>query len=507
MINHDSADYFVEHPHEKRRILASMSFALLVIIATITAINLALPEMALALNASFTQITWIADAYTVAIAALVLPFGALGDRVGRKRLMLIGLALFGIVAFVAAFQTTAMGVIISRALMGVSGAMIMPGTLATITATFPEEERPRAVATWAGIAGAGAVFGLISSGLLLEFWSWHSVFYLSAILAIIAIVAIWKGAPETGSHRVSIDLPGSVLSALGFGLLVWGIIDAGEAGIDDPRAIAALVSGAVLLLIWVIYSLRTEHPLLDMRVFANRRFTIGTVAVLSQFLAQFGFIFIAMQYLQLILEFSPLQSAFAMFPLAIVVLPLSQAVPKLLKFVPVRIILPIGILGLMSGLLVMATMDESSGYLRFAIGLMVLGAGVALTAPPATTAITEGLPREKQGTASAINDITRELGAAFGIAVMGATFTATYGDTVRPFTEKLPAQFADVVTQSPAAGFQVAERLGPMAGELLGGVRAGFMDGTQFSLTVVAIYLGVIAAIAALTLWRADRHG
>ncbi len=490
----------------RTRILAAMSITLLVIIASITSVNLALPEMAVSLGASFTDTTWIADAYTVAIAAFVLPFGAVADRVGRKRMMLLGLVLFGIVAVFAAFQNTPAGIIASRALMGLSAAMIMPGTLATITSTFPDEERTRGVATWAGIAGAGAVFGLVSSGLLLEVWSWRSVFVFAAIIAAVAAIVVWRGAPETGGHHVAFDWIGSGLSASGFGLLVWGIIDAGEAGWTDARALGALITGAVLLATWVVYSLRAKEPLLDMRVFSNIRFSVGTIAVISQFLAQFGFFFIAMQYLQLVLGYSPLRSAFSMLPLALVVMPLSQLVPRMLHVVPVKIVLPVGIFSLMAGLLVLATMDESSGYLHFAAGLVVLGIGVAFTAPPATTAITEGLPRDKQGTASAINDVTRELGAALGIALMGSVFTSAYRDTVAPFAAKLSPTIAETVERSPAAGIQVSQQMGPMGTDLHDGVILGFMDGTQASLAAVAIYLSVVAITVAVLLFRDARQ-
>lgn len=486
----------------RHQVIGSISIALLVIIASITSVNLALPEMAVALGASFTDTTWIADAYTVAIAALVLPFGAISDRVGRKRMMVLGLALFGTVAAIASFQSTPGGIILCRALMGVSAAMIMPGTLATITSTFSDEERTRGVATWAGIAGAGAVFGLITSGILLEFWSWKSVFIFAGIMAAIALIVVWKFAPETAGHHVAFDIPGSILTAGGLGLLVWGIIDTGEAGWTDPRALGAVLTGLALLVVWVLYSLRARDPLLDVRVFRNTRFAVGTIAVTSQFLAQFGFFFIAMQYLQLVLGYSPLKAAFSMLPLAIVVMPLSQLVPKLIKKVPERIMIPLGILSLMTGLLILASMDANSGYLHFATGLMVLGAGVALTAPPATTAITEGLPRDKQGTASAINDVTRELGAALGIAVMGAMFTSAYRDTVSPYTANLNPAMAENVERAPAAGIQVANLMGPLGSQLHDGVIRGFMDGTQTSLITVAIYMGIVAVGVAVALFR-----
>lgn len=491
---------------QRKRILASMSLALLVIIATITSINLALPEMAVDLGASFTQVTWIADAYTVSIAALVLPFGAISDRVGRRRLMVAGLVLFGIISTFAVFQTTPGGIIISRALMGVTGAMIMPGTLATITSTFPDEERTRGVATWAGIAGAGAVFGLVTSGLLLEIWSWKSIFVFTTVMAAIAAIVVWSGAPETGGHHVKFDWVGSILSAVGLGSLVWGIIDAGGASWSDPIALGAIGLGITLLALWVLYSLRASSPLLDMRVFRNKRFAAGTITVTSQFLAQFGFFFIAMQYLQLVLEYGPLRSAISMFPLALVVMPLSQVVPRFIKVVPVRIVLPVGILFLMSGLIVLSTMDANSTYLHFAVGLMVLGTGIALTAPPATTAITEGLPRDKQGTASAVNDVTRELGAALGIALMGSVFTSTYRGSVAPIAVRLPAEISENVERSPAAGMQVAERLGPMGQSLQDGVMTGFMEGTRTSLTIVAVYLGIVAVCMAVLLFRDDKE-
>lgn len=496
---------------QQRRILASMSLALMLVIATVTAVNLALPELATDLSATNTQITWIADAYTVALAALVLPFGALGDRYGRRRILVRGMLVFGIAAALASVQSTASGVIWCRAGMGVGAAMIMPGTLATITASFPENQRSRAVATWAGVAGAGAVVGLVSSGLLLEFFSWHSVFVFAVVLAVIGIVTAYVGAPETRGDQLPLDYVGAVLSAIGFGLIVLGIIEYGEIGLLQWRSLGAFVVGAVILGVWLWHQLRVDHPLLDVQVFRYPRFAAGTIAVTSQFLAQFGFIFVAMQYLQIILGYSPLRAAFAMVPLAIVVLPMSQAVPRILKRIPERIVLPLGILGLVAGLLVLSTMSADSGYVRFAIGLMVLGFGVAWTATPATTAITEGLPRSQQGIASAVNDATRELGAALGIAVMGATFTATYRDSITAFIDHIPAdtiariptEVVDRIQQSPAAGMMIADRMGAPGAALRDAVTVGFMDGVQWSLRVVAAFMVVIAMVCGWLLHRA----
>lgn len=489
----------IEHKTNTGKILFAMSLSLVLVIASMSSLNLSLPALAISVGATNVQLTWIVDAYTLVLAATVLPLGAIGDRFGRRTLLLIGTAIFGLAALAAGFMTTPGGIIAARAVMGLGAAMIMPGTLSTITAVFPPEKRARGVAAWAGFAGAGAVIGLLAAGVLLEIWDWQAIFFASAIIAAISAIAALKFAPNTlDEHHVALDLTGAAFSAIGIGFLTYGIIHGGENGWTEPSVLATLGIGIVSLIAFALWELRQEHPLLDVRVFRNRWFSMGALAVTAQFLAQLGFLFVAMQYLQLILGFSPLQSALGFIPLAVAVLPMSQAAPILMKRIGAKPVMAVGLTLLAIGLGSMSLLTVDSNYPQFLVSLIVLGIGVAWTATPATTAITGSLPRAKQGVASAVNDTTRELGSALGVAIMGTIYASTYRDAVTPLVEGLPDRARQAILDSPAAGIHVAAQGGAQSAALIEQIEHAFMAGATDAMRIVAILLAVVAIIVTI---------
>lgn len=475
-----------------------MALSLILVMASMSSLNLSLPELGRDMGATTRQLTWIVDAYTLALAATVLPFGALGDRLGRKRVLLVGMAIFGLAAAGAALQDTPTGIIVARTVMGFGAALIMPATLATITAAFPVEKRAQGIATWVGFAGAGAVAGIVAAGLMLEVWSWHSIFVFSAIIAVIASIAVTLFSPDTrDEHHPGIDIPGALLSGIMLLAFVFGLIEGGELGWTSWVALLSFSVAVAALVGFILVELRTRRPLLDVRVFRNGWFTVGTIAVTTQFMAQLGFIFIAMQFLQIVLGFSPLQSAIGFLPLALVVLPMSQATPRLIDRIGSRAVIVAGMIMLALGLFVQTRLTAESSYWHFLGGLVVAGIGMAWTATPATSAITGSLPRHKQGVASAVNDATREVGATIGVAIMGTAFGRGYEAAIAPSIVGLPEKMQEIVLKSPSAAVQLAEQSGPQGKAMLPKIQDAFMIGTSdgnmaLVLTVAAMALAVL---------------
>ena len=328
----ESVDFRNRTLSRRRRqlVLAAVCLSLVLVVAGTTMLTVALPAMARALHATQSQQQWIVDAFAVALAALLLPSGVLGDRYGRRTTLLAGIVLFGVTAAASAFATSASVLIGLRILSGAGAALIMPGTLSTITSVFPAEEKASAVAVWSGFAGAGAVIGLVGSGAMLEQFWWGSVFVVTAALAAVAALATVVIVPATSDPDAPrVDVRGSVLSILAVGGLVLGITEGPERGWLSPLTMAGLIGGAVALVAFVVSSLRTDEPLLDPRLFRIRGFAGGTVSVFLQFLAMMGFFFIFLQYLQLVRGYGTLNAALAVVPLAVGMMPASTAAARL----------------------------------------------------------------------------------------------------------------------------------------------------------------------------------
>jgi EmrB/QacA subfamily drug resistance transporter len=483
----------------RRRALVAMCLAVVLVIAAVSALNLALPAIAIELGASNRALTWIADGYTVALAALVLPFGALGDRWGRRRILVVGCAVFGAGALASAASGSTDALILGRIVMGVGAAMIMPSTLSTITASFPTEDRGRGVATWAGFAGAGGVIGLIAAGLLLEWWGWRSIFVASALTAVVAAAAALLLTAETHSDETQrFDFVGSILSAVGIGALVFAIIDGADEGWTRVPMSAAIVSVGCAAG-FLVNGLRRTDPILDPRLFLRTRFSAGAITILVQFMAAFGFFFVGLQFLLLILGWSPLHAALAMAPIGIVVLAAAQLTPKLVHRVGSRAVMTVGLMLLAGGMALVGRFDTTSTYTAFLVAMVIAAVGIGLTSAAATAAIVEELPLEQQGVASAVNDATREIGAALGIALMGATYGRAYREALPAPPEGAPPEIVEAVRSSAIAGLEVAKRLGPAGDAVATAVRSAFVQGLAAACTTVAVLLIVAAAAVAVS--------
>ncbi|QII03798.1 MFS transporter (plasmid) [Rhodococcoides fascians A21d2] len=474
-----------------------MCLALVLVVASVSALNLALPDLAVDLGADNTALTWIADGYTVALAALVLPLGAIGDRLGRRSVLIFGCLVFGVASAVASTASSPTELIVWRVVMGAGAAMIMPGTLSTITASFPDDQRSRGVATWAGFAAAGAILGMLLAGALLEKWGWESIFVVSAGVAIVAALAAALLAPDTrddDAHRF--DIPGALFTAVGIGTLVFAIIEGSDRGWTSTPVLAAAVICVFAFVAYSLHGLRANHPLLDPHLFGLPGFRAGAVTVVTQFMAIFGFFFVGLQFLQLILEYSPFISAVAMAPVAAIVLPTSLITPRLVDRLGLKIVMTTGLFLIAAALVWVSQLTVESEYPQFLVGLLIAGLGVGLAGATGTSAIVGSLSSGQQGVASAVNDTTREVGSALGIAVMGSVFSAQYTRDL-PDLGGLPSQAATAVRDSAAAGLAAAERLGPTGDALATAVREAFVHGLSWALLSVAAVL-IVAAVGCL---------
>ena len=466
-------------------VTAVTCLALAAVVAAMSSLNVALPGIARATHASQTQLAWIIDAYSLVFASLLLPAGAIGDRFGRRRALIAGLSIFGAGSAVAMTAHSAAELIGLRAVLGLGAALVMPATLSTITGTFPGEQRTRAVSVWAAVAGGAAVLGLLTSGILLQVWSWPSVFGLNVVLACAAIAGTIRFVPESADPATPrVDISGAILSVLGIVAVVYSIIEAPSQGWVSVRTLAGLAAGAAILAGFVAWEWRRRAPLLDPRVFARRSLAAGSLSIFVQFFALFGFIFIVLQYLQLVRGDSGLLSAVSMLPMAATMMPSARLAPALVARLGARKVCASGLALIAAAMAVLSQLTPASGYWLLATGLVVLGAGMGLAMTPATSGITSALPAAQQGVGSALNDLSRETGGAVGIAVLASILTATYQSHLS--LDHVPAAQAAAARSSVA----VATRLG---GTVAAHAQVAFADGMQLALLITA---GIVAAAA-----------
>ncbi len=487
-------------PGRRRGVLAVMCVALLLVVASSASLNVAVPDIQRSTGATSSELLWIVDVYTLVLAALLLPAGALGDRFGRRGALLVGLGLFAAASLPALWADSPGQLVVLRAVAGLGAALIMPATLSVITTIFPPQERGKAVGIWAGVAGAGGALGLVASGLLLNSYWWGSIFVLNLVLAAAAIIGTLAVVPRGGgTPEAVLDPVGALLAVLGVGALVLAIIEGPSWGWSSAATLGTFGAGVASLVAFVLWELRRARPMLDVRLFLLRGFGAGSLSLTVQFFAAFGFFYVSLLYLQNILGYGPLKASTAVLPIALVMPPLSTMAPRLADRVGIKVTAGSG-LGLMAaGFAVLATLDVDSSYGHFLAGLLLFGVGFALCTAPATTAIVSSVPPQKQGVASAVNDTTREIGGALGIALMGSLIDSGYRDEIGEVTRQVPGDTADAVTNSLTAALQVAGGIGGERGEQLAtAARDAFMHGWTLSLLVTAAVVAVGAIVVVL---------
>jgi EmrB/QacA subfamily drug resistance transporter len=486
--------------NEKRWwILTVLCLSLVIVIVGNTVLNVALPTLVRTLGATQTQLQWIVDAYALVFAGLLLTAGALGDRYGRKGALTIGLVIFGSASTFAAFADGPNGLIIGRAVMGMGAALVMPATLSILTTVFPPHERGRAIAIWAGLAGAGAAIGPIGSGFLLEHFWWGSVFLMNLPIIVIALIAGAILVPTSKDpNEAPLDPVGALLSIGGLAALLYGIIEAPLHGWTSGATIGAFAAAVVFLGLFAWWELRSPEPMLQLRWFKNPGFSTASGAITLVFFAMFGTFFLFSQYLQLVLGYGTLEAGVRMLPMAMVMMVAAPNSARLAeRFGPKRVVAG-GLATVAVGLLAMSFATADSSYWQVVLALMIMSAGMGSSMAPSTATIMGSLPMGKAGVGSAVNDTTRELGGALGVAVLGSLSASAYSSGVAGLAAKLPAPAAAAARASLGAAIGVGHRIGGAAGEqIIRTAKVAYVDGMSNGLRVGAL---VVFAASAMVL-------
>ena len=480
--------------------LIVLSLSLVLIAVDTTILNVAIPTLQRELGASASGLQWIVSSYILVFAGLLLTMGFLGDRFGRKRLLQAGLVAFGIASLASAYSQTTGQLIAARAFMGIGGAMIMPATLSIIVDVFPREERAKAIGIWSAVAGIGVPMGMVVGGWLLESLWWGSVFLINIPIGIVVLAAGFFLVPNSRDPAPrKIDIPGAVLSTSALSVLLYSIIEAPGQGWLNPLVLGGFALAFALGVAFVLYELRSNHPMLDIRLFRSARLSSGAIAISFAFLAMLGMIFLFTQYLQLVREFSPLEAGLGMVPLALGFMIGGGSSAILVSKLGTKSVVTGGLMVIGATLAAFVFLDEATAYWLSAVGLAFLGFGMGTTMAPATDAVMGSVPEANAGVGSALNDVTRNVGGALGIGIMGSVFTSTYGASVSSAVGSLSADDAEAAKNSLGAAVQIAADLGSSAGDaLIAAANSAFLDGFGIAMAVAAS----IAFVGALIVVR-----
>ena len=495
---------------ERWPVLAVLLLSLVVTSVDHTIVNVALPEMVREVGASTSDLQWVVDAYTLVFAGLLLSAGAFGDRRGRKKALLAGLMAFGVGSVMAATASSPESVIAGRAVMGLGGAFIMPATLSILVNVFTgRRERAKAIAAWAAAASVGIAVGPLLGGWLLRSFSWSSVFWINVPFLVLALLAGRHVLPESRAGAVSRPDPiGALLSIAAIGTFVWAIIEAPAAGWLSGTTVGALAAVGVLGVVFAVWEARRPDPLLDVRLFRDRRFAAASAALTLAFLALAGAIFLVVQYVQFVLGYTPLAAGFALLPAAAALMVGTGMGEHLGAHVDARRAVAAGIAVAGLGVAVQAAFADGSSYVPTGIGLALLGLGLGIAMPAATESIMSALPRAKAGVGSAVNDTARELGGAVGVAVIGSIFASTYSSSVRPTVDGvagLSAAARAAAADNIGAALATAGSLGDAGGQLAAAASSAFVDGMQAGLWMAAA-LAAVGAVAAAAFLPGRAH-
>jgi EmrB/QacA subfamily drug resistance transporter len=463
---------------------------LLAIVIDNTIVNVALPTLARELDANVSELQWVVDAYTLVFAALLLLAGALGDRFGRRRTLLSGLAVFGLASTAAAYSGGVDSLILARALMGAGAAFIMPATLSLVISVFTDpRERAMAVGIWAATAGLGVALGPVVGGVLLERFWWGSIFIVNIPLCVLAIVVGRRVIPESRDPVARrIDWTGAGLSGVGLLAFVWAVIEAPSKGWTSATVLAAGALATVAGIAFVVQQRRAVEPLLDLRLFKDPRFTAASTTIMVLFFALFGFLFLSTQYLQFVLGYSPAAAGLRVLPYAGAMMVFAPLSAKLVLHFGTKRVVTTGMLLFSAGLSVAATVTSGTGYGPLGIALLLMGAGMGLAGAPATESIIGSLPSERANIGSAVNDTTRELGGALGVAIVGSIMSSLYSTQL---AERLPDAVPAAARESLGAAVQGDPALAEAA-------REAFLHAMSRASVVVAL----VAALGAFIAWR-----
>ncbi|MET9295987.1 MFS transporter [Streptomyces sp. NPDC003077] len=478
-------------------------FSLLIVVVDNSILNVAMKTIATpaptGLGATQSQLEWAINSYTLAFAGLLFTAGVLGDRLGRKKVLLFGLVVFGIGSALAAVSVSSGQLIGFRAVMGLGGAFVMPATLAILMHVFERDEQPKAIGIWAGGVGLAIAVGPVAGGLLLEHFWWGSVFLVNLPIVAVALTAMIILVPDSKDPRPGrLDPVGVLLSIAGLVLLVYGIIKGGQiADFTDPEVLGTALAGLLVLAGFVMYEKRNDHPSLDIGWFRKPAFSAAIAAIALVFFALLGVTFFVVFYVQSVRGYSPLQAGLLILPLAVAQMIIAPQARLVVDRFGARAVCAVGMLLVAASLAGFLTLDLTAPIWRLEVLFFLMGSGMALIMPPATVSIMQALPREKAGSGSAVNNTFRQVGGTLGIAVLGSLLSTSYRDGIRDelaAVPRLPDGVRQAAGESIEATLAVARRLGAAGSALIDPANAAFLH----AMHVTAIGSAAVAVVGAI---------
>lgn len=475
--------------------LAVLSLSLVLIGMDNTILNVAIPTLQREFSATSSTLQWMVDSYILVFAGLLLTMGGLGDRFGRAKMLRAGLILFAIAAFAVIFAESSDQVIIARAVMGVGGAMIMPTTLSIIIDVFKGPERARAISIWAATAGIGVGLGPLIGGALLEQFFWGSVFLVNVPLAAIALIAGFWLVPESRDPDAKpIDFLGAILSTSAVALLIYAIIEAPSEGWTAPITLAGFFGSLLLAAAFSWWELRTRYPLLNFDFFKRMRFSMGAGAVSLAFFALMGMVFAFTQYLQFVRGYSALEAGIRLLPLAAGIAIGARGGERLNRKFGTKVVVGSGLILLAGTMSIITIYDTTTSLWIVEVGIFLTAVAMGTIMAPSTDAVMGAVPPENAGVGSAMNDVTRQVGGAFGVAIIGSVLTSFYSSRVADAVDAvagLPAAAAESAKDSVGAATGIAATLPPEVGQpLADAARNAFTDAFG-----MAVLVGVAFAL------------
>ena len=506
-ITESSSQTHASHPN-RWRILGVLVLALLVTSIDHTIINVAMPRLVGDLGASSAQLQWIVASYTIVFAGLLLTAGSLGDRFGRRHALLAGLAAFLAGSVVAATAGSSTALIVGRCVMGLGGALIMPTTLSILVNVFGDpRERAKAIAAWTAASGVGIAIGPIVGGALMRSFSWSSVFWINVPLLVAAFIGAVHLVPDSRDpHATRLDPVGAVLSIAAISSLVYAIIQAPERGWSSTASLVNFAVGIAIGIAFVAWEVRRDDPMLDIALFRSRGFSAGSIALTLLFFAMAGTVFLQAQYLQFILDYTPLAAGFALVPAAIGMLLGTGAGAHVSASHGGRIAVTAGTMIAAAGVAVQAGFVDGSSYVPTGIGLLLFGLGAGIAMPAATEMIMATLPPARAGVGSAVNDTVREFGGALGVAVIGSIAATSYASSMHRELGRFP-NLTDIdrslLSNNVGAALHAARQFGAQGDQVASVARGAFVDSMHSSLWIAA---GLAFCAAAVAFTQLPRH-
>jgi EmrB/QacA subfamily drug resistance transporter len=486
-----------ENERNPRRwlILAVLCLSMLVVVIDNMVLNIAIPSLIRDLGASTADIQWIIDAYILVFAGLLLTAGGLSDRHGRRRGLVTGMAIFGLASIVATFCRNPGQLIAVRAVMGAGAAFLMPGTLSILTTVFDDDERKKAIAVWSSVLMLGALGAPLAGGVLLQHFWWGSIFLMNIPVAGLGIAAALAFIPESRGPAGRPDLLGALLSTIGMGALVWGVINSSRVGWGSAQTVGGFVVAVAGLVAFALWERRVAEPMLPLKLFRDRNFGGASFSIVLLSFSAGGLVLAITQYLQFVLGYSPLKAGLAFIPMLVAAMAFNGIGVVVDKRLGSRTAIAAGMLLLAGGFGVLASLGPHDGYLKLAVAMVVMGMGSGTTGPAAYGTLLAALPQERAGVGSAVNDTVQQVGAALSVAVLGSVLTTAYQSA-------MPHGLPDAARHSIGEALGIAAATGD--GRLAQLAKAAFVHATATT-SLIGVFGGVAAAIVAVSVLRPRR--